>query len=287
MTSPIAVITDSAASLPPALADAWGIRTVPLQVIVNGVSRPEGRDVNPHQVLEELESGADVSTSQPSPETFVQAFDAAAEAGAHEIVVVLISGKMSGTVNAARTAAKESPVPVHVVDSQTLAMATGYSALAAAAALRAGGTAQDAVAEAERVAQTSLCIFTVDTLEYMVKGGRISPAIAALGKVLSVRPVLAIEDGEVALVERVRTTAKARVTLIDRLEAHLDQCDHPASAIMALGDAEYGDDAARVIEAHVPELVKMVRTPVSAVLAVHTGPGALAGVAVDMPPSFR
>lgn len=286
MTPPVAVVTDSAASLPPELAAAWAIGVVPLQVIVDGVPHAEDATLGPQAVLEDLLAGKAVSTSQPSPEAFVAAFEAAASAGASEVVAVLISGKMSGTVNAAQAAAAMVDIPVHVVDSQTLAMATGFAAVAAAAVARAGGSAQAVAAEAARVAASSLCVFTVDTLVYLQRGGRISPAVAAIGKVLSVRPVLAIVDGEVDLVERVRTTVKARQALVSRVEAHVATLANPAVAVMALGNGtqgEYGDDAAAAILDRCPELRSPVRSAVSAVLAVHTGPGALAAVVADLP----
>jgi DegV family protein with EDD domain len=286
MTSTVAVVTDSAASLPPDLARALDIAVVPLQVIVDDVAYPEDASLGPAEVVSHLLADRLVSTSQPSPEAFVDAYKQAARAGASEVVAVLISGKMSGTVNAALAAADAVDIPVRVVDSQTVAMATGFAALAAAAGARAGGTAQEVAAEASRVAASSLCVFTVDTLEYLQRGGRISPAIAAIGKVLSVRPVLAIVDGEVGLVERVRTTVKARLVLVDRVEAHVEAMGSPVVAVMALGDGEageYGDDAARAIATRCPDLAPSVRSALSAVLAVHTGPGVLAAVVADVP----
>lgn len=283
MTSTVAVIADSAASLPAALARKWGITVVPLQIIVDDVSRPEGADVNSDSVLADLVAGKQVSTSQPNPAAFEEAFSAAADAGASGIVAVLISGKMSGTVGAAQAAAQAVSIPVTVVDSQTLAMATGYAALAAASAARAGGSVAKVAAVAAEVARTSTCVFTVDTLTYMQRGGRISPAVAAVGKMLSVRPVLAIVDGEVQVVDKVRTTAKARQAVLAQVSDAVGKMERPAAAIMALGDTEYGDDAARLFENRHPELAMLVRTPVSAVLTVHTGPGALAAVAADVP----
>jgi DegV family protein with EDD domain len=283
MTPHIAVVTDSAASLPPALAKEWGISVVPLQVIVDGVAEAEGERVGPRGVLDDLIAGKDISTSQPSPEAFLSAFQEAADAGAAAVVAVVISGKISGTVNAAQTAASAATIPVTVVDTLTIAMATGYAAIAAAAHARAGGSVDDVAATARHVAARSLCIFTVDTLEYLRRGGRVSPAVAAVGTVLSVRPVLGIVDGEVALLERVRTTARARDALLTRVEERIADLDRPGVAIMALGDEEFSDDAARMLEAKYSAVAMMVRTPVSAVLAVHTGPGALAAVVVELP----
>lgn len=283
MTSPVAVVTDSAASLPPTMAQAWGISVVPLQVIVDGRAHDEDAATLSHGVLDDLLARQDVSTSQPSPEVFVRVFQAAAAGGAEHVVAVLISGAVSGTVNAAQAAASRVDVPVTVVDSRTLAMATGFAAVAAAAVAREGATAEAVAAEAARVAAGSLCVFTVDTLDYLLKGGRITPTVAAVGRVLSVRPVLGIVDGEVALLERVRTTPRARAAVLARVGERVATMDRAAVAVLALGDEPYGDDAAAELSSRHPDLVQMVRTPVSAVLAAHAGPGVLAGVVADLP----
>jgi DegV family protein with EDD domain len=283
MTATVAVVTDSAASLPAALAHKWGIRVVPLQVIVDGVSYSEGAEITPEEVLEHLVVGRTVTTSQPSAATFEAAYAEAVAAGASAIVAVMISGKLSGTASVAQAAAHAVAVPVTVVDSGTVAMATGYAALGAAALAATGASDTEVAEEARRVAASSICMFTVDSLEYLRRGGRISPAVAAVGRVLGVRPVLEVVDGEVALVSRVRTTARARAALVARVDQAISERAHPALAVMALGDADYGDDAARVLETAHPQLAMTVRTPVSAVLSAHGGPGALAAVVVDLP----
>lgn len=283
----VAVVTDSAASLPPALAQKWGIEVVPLQIIIDGESFDEGEQIDSEQVLDALTDGSEASTSQPSVGTFEAAFERAAARGAHHVVAVLISSKLSGTVNSARVAAESASVPVTVVDSQTLAMATGFAAIAAAALAREGAAADAVVAEATRVAASSRTIFTVDTLEFLRRGGRMPAAMAAVGRMLSVRPVLEILDGEVQAVEKVRTTQRARAAVVARAEAALVEMKRPASAVMMLGDTAVGDEIAGDLETRYDELAMLVRTPVSAVLAVHTGPGTLAAVVVDLPSRVR
>jgi len=286
MKATVAVVTDSAASLPAALAHKWGIRVVPLQVIVDGVSYSEGAEITPEQVLEHLVAGRNVTTSQPSAAAFEEAYAEVVAAGATAIVAVMISGKLSGTGSVAQAAAHAVDVPVTVVDSSTVAMATGYAALAAAALAATGAGQAEVAEEARRVAASSICMFTVDTLEYLKRGGRVSPAVAAVGRVLGVRPLLEVVDGEVTLVARVRTTARARAALVARVDEAIAERAHPALAVMALGDASYGDDASRALEAAHPQLAMTVRTPVSAVLSAHGGPGALAAVVVDLPPNI-
>jgi len=281
MTPTVAVVTDSAASLPPDLARRWGVRVVPLQVIVDGESFAEGEQITPAEVLDALVAGRSVTTSQPSAADFEAAFAAAAESGAQSIVAVLLSGKLSGTASVAQTAS--SQIPVTVVDSGTVAMAAGYAALAAAALAATGADANAVAAEARRVADSSMCMFTVDSLDHLRRGGRLSPTAAALGKMLGVRPLLEVRGGEVALVDRVRTTARARATLLECADEAIAERLRPAVAVMALDDADYAADAARVLESAHDRLAMTVRTPVSAVLSAHAGPGALAVVVVDLP----
>lgn len=283
MTPTVAVITDSAASLPAGLAQKWGVRVVPLQVIVDGVSHAEGAEISSDEVLAELVAGRAITTSQPSTAAFEQTYAHAVAAGATAIVAVMISGKLSGTASVAQAAAAAVSVEVTVVDTNTVAMATGYAALAAAALAATGADAEAVANEARKVAASSICMFTVDSLEHLRRGGRISPAVAALGRVLGVRPLLQVENGEVSLFERVRTTARARAALVECADEAIAERVRPALAVMALGDPDYASDAARSLEHAHPRLAMTVRTPVSAVLSAHAGPGALAVVVVDLP----
>ena len=287
MTPTVAVVTDSAASLPAALAHKWGVRVVPLQVIVDGVAHAEGADISPDEVLKDLESGASVTTSQPSPAAFAQAYRHAARSGATAVVAVVLSAKLSGTVEAARVGAAESPIPVTVVDSHTIAMGTGFAAIAAASLARSGADASAVADEARRVALSTACVFTVDTLDYLRKGGRISPAVAAAGKVLGVRPILEFIDGEVVLGTRVRSTARARAEVLRRVDEVLASRVRPAVAVLTLGATEFADDAARTLESAHPHLAMTVRASLSAVLSAHAGPGAVAVVTVDLPAHVR
>jgi len=283
MASKVAVVTDSGASLPPDLARRWGISIVPLQVIVDGRARAEGEEIGPDEVLAALVAGRTVTTSQPSQAAFERAYADAAAAGATAVVAVTLSGGLSGTAGVAGVAARFASVPVVVVDTRTVAMASGYAAIAAAALAVTGADAAAVAAEARMVAESSLCVFTVDSLEFLRRGGRISPAVAAIGTVLGVRPILVLQDGEVVLDERVRTTARARAAVIARVEAAVAAVARPAVALMALDDGGYVDAAARDLAARHPGLAMLVRAPVSVALSAHAGPGALAAVVVDLP----
>jgi len=138
-------VTDSTASLPVGVAQRWGIGVVPLDVLVGTERHVEGVDLSPADLLAALQRGTRVSTSQPPPAAFAAAYRAAAEAGAREIVSVHLSGELSGTVGAARVAAADASVPVHVVDSAVTVMALGYTVLAAARFARGWGAPSGAL----------------------------------------------------------------------------------------------------------------------------------------------
>ncbi len=281
------VVTDSAASLPEPLALRWNVAVVPLEVSIDDASLNATGTSELDAVLGALDAGARVTTSQPSVGAFANAYGAAAAEGATHIVSVHVSETISGTANTARLAAAEADVPVTVVDSGTVAMGTGWAALAAAAKAKAGATAEEAAEEARRVAATSTVLFTVDTLEYLKRGGRVPATVAAFGDALNIRPVLTMRSGELIVLQRVRTTPRARALVVGLAEEAIERFAAPALAIMGLRAQAYADDVAATLEVRHPELAMVVRTPVTSVLAVHGGPGAFAAVVADIPKELR
>lgn len=277
----VAVIADSSASLPPQLARDWGIIVVPLEIIGDGQSRSE-RPGDAHSVVADLESGRHLTTSQPTPEAFARAFDAAVEQGADAVVVVAMSGELSGTAALARAQGSHAAVPVTVVDSRTVAMAQGFAAVAAARMARASGTQDQVAAAATQVAASSTCLFTVDTLEYLRRGGRLSAAAAAAGRLLGIRPVLAVVDGAVEVVAKARSTARARLDMLDRIDMAIAAAQRPAVAVMTLGNEEAGQGIAQAIAARHALEDPVINVPVSAVLGVHAGPGVVAVAIADL-----
>lgn len=281
------VATDSSACLPWEIADAWGVLVAPLQVIVDDEAFDEGSGIAPQSVVEALVVGRRVSTSQPGPAVLLKLIEQATVAGATDMVFVSISGAISGTAqamqaaSAAATGSASGALRVIVVDSGTVSLAAGLAALSAAAVARSGGSADEVAAEARRAAESSLCLFTVDTLEYLRRGGRVSDTMAALGNALGVKPVLGVVDGRVDQVERVRTSVKARAAVLDRIAAHAPSHVHPVIGVMTLaGDDEMAMAARGVIASRGDWPV--ITAGLSAVLAAHGGPGSLAVAVVDV-----
>lgn len=271
------VITDSTADLPPdSIADA-GIRVVPLHVVVGGTSKVEDREIGPGEVAASLRQHVPVSTSRPSPEEFLEAYRKAADDGATGVVSVHLSSKLSGTVDAARLAASQAPLPVTVVDSGLLAMGLGFAVQAAAAVAAQDGTMDDVVAAAMARSSGTSAFFYVDTLEYLRRGGRIGAASALLGTALSIKPLLHLVDGAIEPLEKVRTSARAVARLADLAVQRAG--DAPVDvAVHHLAAAERAERLAAGLSERVPNLGELLVAEVGAVIGAHVGPGLLAVV---------
>jgi fatty acid kinase fatty acid binding subunit len=274
----VAVVTDSSACLP---ADAApSVEVVPLIVVINGVEGLEGVDVGPAQVAAAF--GARrflVSTSRPSPAQFSAVYARLLSSGFAGVVSVHLSAALSGTVDAAASAAADVAGRVEVVDARSTGMGLGFPVLAAAAAA-ADGASVDAVRAAalDAVARTST-FFYVDTLEFLRRGGRINAAAALLGTALSVKPILHVAAGEVVLRDRVRTASRALARLVDlavgaagdaAVDVAVHHLDAPARAAWlstALEERLRGRLRDRWV------------TEIGAAVAAHVGPG-LASVVV-------
>ena len=181
---------------------------VPLQVVIGATSYDEGADgATPDMVAEALQDvHAGAARRGRRRRRCSDVYEAAAEDGAEEIVSVHLSGEMSGTFESAQLAARDAPVPVLAVDTRQVGFATGFAALAAAAvAAMPGARAEEAAEAALARAEAATSLFYVDTLEYLRRGGRIGAAAALLGGALAVKPLLQIDDGRVAPLEKVRT----------------------------------------------------------------------------------
>ncbi|WP_406198484.1 DegV family protein [Kitasatospora sp. NBC_01560] len=277
MPADLALVTDSTAYLPQETLDRHGITVVPLSVAVGDTVFAEGLEISPKDVAEALRGKERVTTSRPNPETFAAAYRAAADAGAREIVSVHISGELSGTVEAARLAAGEAPVPVHVVDSRLVGMALGYGVLAAAEAIAAGREAAEAAAAATRRTGLTSGFFYVDTLEYLRRGGRIGAARALLGSALAVKPLLHLDGGRIEPLEKVRTASRAIARLeeiaVERAaELEVDVTVHHLAA------EERAEPLAERLRRRIPGLRELYVGEVGAVIGAHVGPGLLAVV---------
>jgi DegV family protein with EDD domain len=213
----IAVVTDSTSDLPPDLATRHGITVVPLNVHFGETVFRDGVDLTSDDFLGLLAKAPELpTTSQPAAGVFEAAFRRLA-ADHDAIVAVLISSKLSGTVGSAAIAAEavKDLIPVELVDSASASLGLGFQALRAAELAAEG---QDAAAIATRLrAETGRyhIVFFADTLEYLRRGGRIGLAQSLVGSLLSIKPLLLIDEGQVVPLERARTRSRAIDGLVE------------------------------------------------------------------------
>lgn len=271
---PIDIVTDSTASLPIDRASALDITVVPLQVVIGGTSYPEGGE-GAEAVVAALRAGTLATTSRPTPETFLAVYRERAELGYEGIVSIHLSSSMSGTYEAAVLAAADSPIPVEVVDSRTVAMGLGFAVISAALAADEGSSLSEVAEIARLRAAATRAFFTTSSLEHLRRSGRISRGSALLATALHIRPILSIENGEVVALEKVRTNTRA----IARVEELAAECARNATvdiAVHHLGAPGIADEIAERLEGSIHQIGEVIKSELGAVVGAHTGPGTLA-----------
>ncbi|HYN28494.1 MAG TPA: DegV family protein [Dermatophilaceae bacterium] len=279
-----ALVTDSTAYLSADLATRHGVRVVPLHVIVGGREYAEGVDIAPNEVATALRSFTPVTTSRPSPQAFLDAYSAAAQAGADAVVSVHVSADMSSTVGSAQLAAARAPVPVTVVDSRVMGMAMGTAVLSGCEAAAGGADAATVAAVVSKRCAGSMIVFYVDTLEFLRRGGRIGKAGALLGSALAIKPILALRDGHIMPVEKVRTSTRA----IARLEELTVEAGEAAGsgvdvAVHHLDSADRAERLADRVRGRLTRAGEVSVVELGAVVGAHVGPGTLAVAVVPRP----
>ncbi|GAA3865682.1 DegV family protein [Streptomyces sedi] len=274
---PVALVTDSTAYLPRPTVERRGVRVVPLTVVLGDEALEDGTEHAARRLAQALGQKQPVTTSRPSPAEFGETYRRAAEEGATGIVSLHLSSEISGTYDAAVLAAREAPVPVRVVDSGMIAMALGFSVLAAADVVDAGGSLDEAVAAAVKRAEATRAVFYVDTLEHLRRGGRIGTAQALLGSALAVKPLLELTDGRIEPLEKVRTASRAIARLEELAVEHAGSGPVDV-AVHHLAAEERAGQLADRLRGRLSGLVDLHVSEVGAVLGAHTGPGLLGAV---------
>ena len=274
MTAAVAVVTDSTACLPADLVASSGIRVVPLRVAAGGLVSDDGPAALSGALEAELRRGARLSTASPAPAAFAAAYAAAAAAGAEAVVSVHVSAGLSGTVNSATLAAAGAPVPVRVIDSRSLGMGLGIVALAAAAAAGDGRELGDVAAVATGRAARLRSFFVLDTPDQLSAGGRLDPGFPGAGSGLTVRLLLHLAEGKVAVLEKLRTTSAA-VRRLEEVAAESAAGQPVDLAVQYLGDRERAVALAGRLERLIPYARHRYLAEAGPVILAHTGPGML------------
>lgn len=279
----IRFVADSTADLPPGDATAHRLITVPLRVIFGEEVLVDGVDVTAEAFYERMrQSTKNPTTSQPSPAEFEAAFREAAADGS-SVICTTISAEMSGTYSAAMTARNNLPdLDIHVIDTRGVTVSHAGVLRAAMDCAESGASVSDVLGMIEEVMRRQRTVFTVETLDYLKRGGRIGGARALLGSVLNIKPVLQILDGRIEPFDRVRTYPRALDRICDEVISATGEAGRPARVI--LGHADKLDDCrmlARRLAPHCegePEILE-----IGPIVGCHAGPGTI-GLSFYLPP---
>lgn len=273
--SQVAIVTDSSPYIPEQIIQENNIHVVPLTVVWGDENYYDGVDITPVQFYERLQTAKVMpSTSQPSVADFEVLFRSLHQQG-YDILAILISEDLSGTVSSATQAKKMLPeANIEIINSKSLAMALGFLVLAAARAANQGANLQDCKRLVLDARDKVGVIFVLDTLEFLHRGGRIGGAKRFVGTLLNVKPVLAIQDGLVVPLDSVRTEKKALEKIVELIEERTHGHNNIRLATLHANNPETAqfilDKAIEKIPA-----VEQVFSEVSPVIGTHAGPGAV------------
>ncbi len=272
---PIRVVTDSTCDLPAAVRQRAGIMTVPLRLHFADEVFRDRVDIDDSEFVRRLVAAkAPPSTSQPPPGDFEAVYRQLLDDGAEEIISIHIAAALSGTISSATIAAQAvDEKRIHVVDSRTVSLGTGFLVLEAVERAAAGESAKDIVAALAEMPSRVGIICLLDTLRYLLLGGRIGKVRAMLGTALSIKPLIGLgPDGSVIPLGRVRSRASGVRRLSELLAEHrpLARC-----GVIYVGDRHDGLLLAEETRRTYPEM-DVIADHCSPVLSTHTGPGTLA-----------
>jgi len=271
----IRLIVDSATDLTPEIRKK--VTTLPLCIRFGDTEYLDGITISHKEFYERLiESDELPTTSQITPQTFEDAFAEAINCG-ETVIAITVSSKLSGTYQSAVIAASEFPGKVYVLDSLNVAIGQGILVEHALSLIEKGMDAEAIVAELIEKRKDIRLLAMVDTLEYLKRGGRISKTVAFAGTMLSIKPVLCIDDGEISILGKARGSRQANNFLISEIQkGGIDFSKPILLGYTGISDAlllKYIEDSASIWEEQVE---KLNTTAIGSAIGTHAGPGAIA-----------
>ncbi|MGX1983288.1 DegV family protein [Thermolongibacillus altinsuensis] len=270
----VKIVTDSTVDLPKEVIDQLQIHVIPLSFTIDGETYLDGVDITPEQFMKKMREAEELpKSSQPSTGQFLEVYDRLGSEGC-EIVSIHMTGGMSGTVRSAESAAAMTNANVTVVDSRFISIALGFQVVEAAKMAQQGKTVQEIIQHLDQIRANTNLFVTVDTLENLVKGGRIGRGKALIGSLLNIKPIASLADGVYTPVAKVRSHSQ----MVKYLTNQFIQ-DTKGKKIKRVGIAHA--DALNLAErlkqaifeaTGFSETEIMYTTPI---ISTHTGPGAL------------
>lgn len=269
------IVADTTCGLPRDLLAQRSIPLIPQIVIFGEETFHDDKDLDTATFLQKLKASKSLpKTAAPEPPLYYPIFEKAKKTS-ESVVIVAPTGKASGTVRSAQTAAQEFPdVDIRVVDTQTISCNLGSLVLVADDMAKAGKSADEIVAKLEYMIPRGRIYFLVDTLEYLAKGGRIGGAKRLLAELLEIKPILQIKDGQVESFEQQRTKKRALARLV---EVAVENCKGGESAHLCVLQVE-AESEAQVLVAELKSKIDVPQIPIYELppaIVVHAGPRAM------------
>ena len=277
----VAVVTDSNSGITQAQAKEMGVYVLPMPFMIDGTEYLEDINLTQKEFYEHLSGDHDVSTSQPSPETILNLWEKLLEEY-DAVVHIPMSSGLSSSCQTAKMLADDFDGKVQVADNHRISVTQRRSVQDALDMAAAGMDVEAICKKLEDTGLDSTIYVTVDTLKYLKKGGRITPAAAALGTLLRLKPVLTIQGEKLDSFSKARTMKQARTTMLAAVEKDLKErfadpeAENTWLFVAHTQNDEMAAEFAKEIEEHYPKAKPVYAAPLSLSIACHIGPGSLA-----------
>jgi DegV family protein with EDD domain len=276
----VRIYTDSGADLPTSVAEALGITVLPLMVSIDGQEYEDGVTLTSKEMFDGMREGKTYKTAQVPIHKLQQTFESAAEAG-EQIVYIAFSSELSGTYSSSvmvlNMIKEDNPdVAIDIINSKCASVGFGLVVHQAALWARDGMSREELVAKVTKLAENMDHVFTVDDLEYLYRGGRVSKTSAFIGGLLNIKPVLDVEEGKLIPIEKIRGRKKS----ISRLAELFGERGNPANKEQLIG-ISHGDDleTAEALKSMLIEqygLKNFMINSIGCAIGAHAGPGTMA-----------
>jgi DegV family protein with EDD domain len=279
------IVMDSVGDVPPELVEELKICVIPVNIAFGEETFLSGTTMDRaafYEKTKQVDANNFPKTAQPTPGQFLECYQRLLAEGETEILTIVVSTKMAGTIQSARLAAQEleGQGDFYRFDSLGGSAAQGFLAIEAARMAEAGADIETILARLEQMRAETVSVFTIDSLEYALKGGRVSSAKSLMASMLSIKPVMELQDGEIVEAGRVRTRKKAIAHIVERVKEQVG--DRPIKLAILHANAPLDADRLRELAAAQLNATEIILVEISIAVAINLGPGALALVAAPV-----
>lgn len=268
----IAIVTDSAASVPPELAREVELEIVPMGIQIGNQFLREGIDMTTEEFYKQLEEKENITTSQPSPGDFLDVYNKLV-GKAKEIISIHVTSKQSGTVRVVELLKEHIPIRITVVDSESASMGQGFIALAAARAALLGKSREEILEIIKRAKEKVAVYVAVPTMKYLARSGKVSRLQAMVASLLTIKPILGVKDGLVQAIDKKRSYDQALQRLLDLVEERFPT-EKLTIAVLHSNALTMAEDFKEKVKARLRSAQVFI-AEMGASLAVHGGQGML------------